>query len=118
VPRRPSRPGGRSRRPDARGHGGRQIYRRRRFAARHDRRMVRAAREVGGMEQRVKYWGAPEKQTLERSIVAGLAAYETVACLPGSPLPPLTRFISNHGWLQGLVIGVLVYHFYQHRKRL
>lgn len=74
--------------------------------------------QAGSIESKVQYWGAPGKQTLERSIVAGLAAYETAACLPGSPLPPLTRFISNHGWLQGLVIGVLVYHFYQHRKRL
>ena len=70
------------------------------------------------MEQRVKYWGTPEKQTLERSLVAGLAAYETAACLPGSPLPPLTRFIANHAWVQALVMGGLTYHFFKHRKRL
>lgn len=68
------------------------------------------------MEKRaVKYWGSV-KQTPERNVMVGLAAYELAACLPGSPLPPFTRFIANNGVLLGVVFGVLAHHFHKHRK--
>lgn len=59
-----------------------------------------------------------QRNDAERNITLVIFGYETLALLPGSPLPPITRMVSDHPLRTAIVTGALAYHFHQHRKRL
>lgn len=58
------------------------------------------------------------RDDVERDITFVIFGYETLALLPGSPLVPITRMVSDHPVRVAAVTALLAYHFHRHRKEL
>lgn len=58
------------------------------------------------------------RDDMERGVTLAIFGYETLALLPGSPLIPITRMVSDHPMRVAAVTALLAYHLHRHRREL